>query len=274
MSVGVATLVHGRREHLAGQHALLRRQHDGPYVVVAMDDPGTAAWCRTLPAPPHVVELASDPLGLPLAAARNLAARTLQELGADTLVLLDVDCLPGPGLVHAYADAVAERPDVVWSGPVTYLPPPPPGGYPVDDLTSLDAPHAARPAPAPGEVRLGGDPDLFWSLSFALHADAWRRAGGFDEAYVGYGGEDTDFGQRVVRAGLDLGWVGAARAYHQHHPTTSPPVQHVADVVRNGRLFRDRWGRWPMTGWLDAFEERGLVRRDGDDYVVVQPAPA
>lgn len=274
MTPGVATLVHGRRAHLAHQHALVRRQHAGPYVVVAMDDPETAAWARALPDPPHVVEVAREPLGLPLAAARNLAARTLAQLGADVLVLLDVDCLPGPGLVRGYADAVAARPAVVWSGPVTYLPAPPDEGYPLDDLGSLDAPHAARPAPAPGETMLGGEPDLFWSLSFALHADAWRAAGGFDEAYVGYGGEDTDFGHRVVRAGLDLGWVGAARAYHQHHPTTSPPVQHLDDVVRNGRLFRDRWGRWPMTGWLDAFEERGLVRRVGDDYEVVAPAHA
>ncbi len=272
MTAGVATIVHGRREHLAHQHALVRREHDGPYVVVAMDDPGTAAWARTLPDAPHVVEVAGQALGLPLAAARNVAAAELQRQGADVLVLLDVDCVPGPGLVEAYAAAVAARPDVVWSGPVTYLPPPPAGGYPFDDLASLDAPHTARPAPALGETIVGGDPDLFWSLSFALHADAWHRAGGFDEAYVGYGGEDTDFGQRVVRAGLELGWVGGARAYHQHHPTTSPPVQHVADVVRNGRVFRDRWGRWPMTGWLDAFEQRGLVRRVGDEYEVVQPA--
>lgn len=29
-----------------------------------------------------------------------------------------------------------------------------------------------------------------------------------------------------------------------------------------------------MTGWLDAFEERGLVRRVGDGYEVVAPVGA
>ncbi len=31
--------------------------------------------------------------------------------------------------------------------------------------------------------------------------------------------------------------------------------------------FRDRHGRWPMEGWLRRFEEMGLVRRDGGDWV-------
>ena len=40
-----------------------------------------------------------------------------------------------------------------------------------------------------------------------------------------------------------------------------PPVEHVADIVRNARLFHDVWGTWPMQGWLDEFERRGLVHR-------------
>jgi GT2 family glycosyltransferase len=150
---------------------------------------------------------------------------------------------------------------------VTYLPPAPPDGYPLDRLVELDDPHPARPAPEPGRRVPGADPDLFWSLSFALSATAWESTGGFDEAYVGYGAEDTDFGRRVVTAGLAHGWVGAARAYHQHHPTRTPPVQHLDDILRNGRTFRERWGEWPMRGWLEEFERLGLVRRAGEDWV-------
>lgn len=116
---------------------------------------------------------------------------------------------------------------------------------------------------------MGGDPNLFWSLSFALHRDVWLRSGGFCEEYVGYGAEDTDFGSQAVAAGLDLAWTGSARAYHQHHPTKSPPVDHLDDILRNGRIFRRRWGRWPMTGWLEEFERLGLVVCDGDDWVAV-----
>ena len=42
-----------------------------------------------------------------------------------------------------------------------------------------------------------------------------------------------------------------------------PPVEHVDDIVRNAEVYRRRWGVTPMLGWLEAFEERGLVRRGG-----------
>ena len=37
-----------------------------------------------------------------------------------------------------------------------------------DRLPELDDPHPARPAPPPGELVPDADPDLFWSLCFAL----------------------------------------------------------------------------------------------------------
>ena len=112
-----------------------------------------------------------------------------------------------------------------------------------------------------GERITGGDPDLFWSLSFALHRRAWLRVGGFCEEYVGYGGEDTDFGRSVVSAGLELAWTGSARAYHQHHEVEDPPVRHLDDILRNAAIFHRRWGRWPMGGWLHEFERQGLITR-------------
>ena len=57
-------------------------------------------------------------------------------------------------------------------------------------------------------------------------------------------------------------WIGGAHAFHQFHPTADPPVAHVDDIVRNARIFYRRWGWWPMEGWLDAFEESGLIARD------------
>jgi N-acetylglucosaminyl-diphospho-decaprenol L-rhamnosyltransferase len=256
----VVTIAHGRRDHLAQQRRTLARQSEPAlaHVVVAMDDPDLAAPGA------RVVHVPRSPDGLPLAAARNAGAATALGLGADVLVFLDVDCLAASVLVASYGAVVREHPDAVWSGPVTYLDPPPPGGYDLAALESLDAPHPARPAPGPGEVRLGADPDLFWSLSFACAADTWRASGGFCEQYVGYGGEDTDFARVLGRRGIGLGWTGGARAYHQWHPVSRPPVEHLHDIVRNAALFHRRWGEWPMTGWLDELERRGLVAyRDG-----------
>ncbi|PKH41781.1 Glycosyltransferase, GT2 family [Nocardioides alpinus] len=255
----VVTVVHRRHEHLSRQRATLAGSSAAvDHVVVAMDDPELAAqdWC-TASLPRHSQ-------GLPLAAARNRGAEVALDRGSDVLVFLDVDCLADPLLVEAYADVVRDEPATIWSGPVTYLEPPPADGYDLSALAGLDSPHPARPAPARGERLDGADPDLFWSLSFACSAEAWRRTGGFCEDYVGYGGEDTDFARIAVAAGLDLGWVGAARAFHQWHPVSRPPTEHVDDIVRNAEIFRGRWGDSPMLGWLEAFEERGLVGRDVD----------
>lgn len=271
MKVGVVTVAHGRHEHLA----LQRRSLDastvlpGVHVLVAMDDAVLESWSPGGPVPTAVVPMpGAGPL--PLARARNAGVeRALQE-GAEVVVGLDVDCLASPTLVEGYARAAAgPHGDALLCGPVAYLPPPPPGGYDLDAVEHLALPHPARPAPEPGEVaRAGDDHHLFWSLSYAVTAATWRRLGGFDERYVGYGAEDTDLGRRAASLGIDLAWVGSARASHQHHPVSSPPVEHVDDIVRNAGLYHRTWGEWPMQGWLDAFEERGLVERLPDGRYV------
>ncbi|SDS29183.1 Glycosyltransferase, GT2 family [Nocardioides scoriae] len=267
--VAVVTVVRGRHEHLVRQQRSLSAGtvRPGRWVVVAMDDeeiePLLTAAADAVAL--EVVPLPCDPAALPLAAARNLGAARAIAAGATTLVFLDVDCLAGPELVAAYDAAVVDDPDVVWSGPVTYLP----DGLGEEQLArpwELDAPHPARSMPPPGQHVLGAPPELFWSLSFALSARAWERVGGFCEEYVGYGGEDTDFGFLVCARGLEHGWLGGARAYHQHHRVERPPVRHLDDILRNGAVFARRWGWWPMTGWLEEMQAQGLVVRDGDGW--------
>lgn len=254
-TVATITIAHGRHRHLLNQGRTLRQGTRVPEhrVVVAMDDPALEAPGA------HVVQLGRGPGGLPLAAARNLGAARGRELGADVLVFLDVDCLAGRRLVEDYEAAVTDEPEVVWSGPVTYLPPPSPLGYDLSALDRVDDPHPGRPAPGPGQRLPNPRPELFWSLSFALSRDTWSRIGGFCEDYVGYGGEDTDFGRLVVARGSRHGWVGGARAYHQHHDIESPPVRHLDAILRNAAIFHRRWGEWPMTTWLHDFEDLGLV---------------
>lgn len=260
----VVTVAHGRHGHLARQREHLLADPSVRHVVVAMDDPDLvrALTGRTRT---DVVDLPGPfPDGLPLAAARNAGATRAQQLGAGLMVFLDVDCIPGPELLGRYRSAAAREPGALLGGPVTYLPAgaelPPPGG----DWTPLRAPHPARPAPRPGALERAERPDLFWSLSFAVTPSTWALIGGFDPAYVGYGGEDTDFAYAARAAGVDLVWVGGADAYHQHHLVSSPPVEHVADIVRNATVFHRRWGRWPMSGWLADFADLGLVEWAGD----------
>ncbi|OUZ07263.1 sugar transferase [Aeromicrobium sp. PE09-221] len=263
------TVAHGRHDHLRRQQEALGAGTVpvDSYRVVAMDDPSLSRWRPTAAPFPLVETVEADAAALPLATARNRGAASALREGAELLIFLDVDCLPEGRLVESYVRAAREPRgrDAVLSGPVAYLPPPPAGGYDLGRLAAMADPHPARPAPPRGTVVRDDDGHtLFWSLSFAVTAETWQRIGGFDERYRGYGAEDTDFGQRARAAGVPIAWVGGARAFHQHHPTSDPPVQHLEDILRNARQFHRIWGWWPMRGWLDAFVERGLLERTDD----------
>ncbi len=266
MRTAVITVVHGRATHLRNQRAGLTRgtRTADVHVVVALDDHSVR---DTVGAPrPDVVVVDCASGGGPLAVAhgRNVGADAALAGGADLLVFLDVDCIPGTALLQRYHQ-VAGRPahaEALLCGPVTYLAPPGPSGYPLDALDAMVDPHPARPAPPDGVVVADDQHGLFWSLSFAVTSATWRRVGGFCERYRGYGGEDTDFAQCAAAAGVGMRWVGGAHAFHQYHPVSDPPVEHLDDILLNCIIFHDRWGWWPMSGWLAAFEDRGLIRRD------------
>lgn len=275
----VITIVSGRHDHLqAQQHSLaIGVVNPDHYVVVAMGDPEVAAVTATCPdLPADVISVQADPRQLPLAAARNAGAAHAIDAGAELLIFLDVDCIASPQLVERY-QAVAARNGMarsVMSGTVRYLPPPPPAGYDAVFCRRHGRPHSARPVPKPTELVAQVDPDLFWSLSFAVPSGTWQHLGGFCEGYVGYGGEDTDFAAIVDREGIAMWWLGGADAYHQHHPSSNPPVDHLDDILRNAATFHRRWGRWPMKGWLDQFREAQLAHLDEEGRWVVGPQTA
>ncbi|RBY81426.1 glycosyltransferase family 2 protein [Blastococcus sp. TF02-09] len=278
-ATALLTIVSGRHDHLRGQLLGLAASTRAPdwHVVAAMGDEGVRAVVDATPAPPGTRRVVIDvPLEddgeLPLARARNAAAAAALQRGAELLVFLDVDCVPSPGLLAGYVRAAADpavraaHGPVLLCGPVAYLP----AGIRVTsaaDLAGLPAaaaPHPARPAPPAGQLVAADDSQwwLFWSLSFAVTAEDWTRAGGFCEEYRGYGGEDTDVAATVRSMGGTLFWVGGADAHHQHHPVQDPPVHHLAAIVRNAAVFHRRWGWWPMTGWLEQFRSAGLADYD------------
>jgi GT2 family glycosyltransferase len=256
---------------VGGRGAHLRRQLEGldsnataadQHIVVALDDP-EALVITSGRAATRVVDCPVRGGPLPIATARNQGATAALDDGAELLVFLDVDCIPGSSLITRYQSAAArpEHADALLCGPVTYLAAPGPSGYPVD-VDGLVDPHPARPNPEPDDIVGSTDYALFWSLSFALTTDTWHRIGGFCERYRGYGGEDTDFACCAAAAGVGMRWVGGAHAFHQYHPVSYPPTEHLHDILRNAEIFYERWGWWPMGGWLSSFEAAGLIHCD------------
>lgn len=275
-TVAVITIVSGRHRHLRRQLQAFAHSTVRPdvHIVVAMDDPRIdAVVADSVPAghPIRVLHVTGEePGALPLAQARNAGARAAADDGATFLVFLDVDCIPGPVMVQRYLRSCSATADMrlLYCGPVTYLT----HDQKVFDPRELHRfvdPHPARPAPGPCQTRLSSELALFWSLSFAVRTADWLDLGGFHTGFRGYGGEDTDFAMCAADSGFRIAWVGGADAYHQHHPVSDPPVEHLEDILRNARVFHRRWDSWPMEGWLNAFAKQGLIRYDvaTDDWV-------
>jgi len=185
---------------------------------------------------------------LPLAEARNHAAINAS---GDFLIFLDVDCIPSSDLILKYQEH--QRSGQLLSGEIRYLTEKAMGNK--DVMSNLF--HLSTPDP----IRAGLSVvpyTLFWSLNFACSRETYWHIGGFDEAYQGYGAEDTDFSFTAEQKKVPIRNVQAC-AYHQYHPVYSPPLNHFADIIRNANRFFTKWKAWPMEGWLKAFEDKGLI---------------
>lgn len=265
MNVSVCTLAHGRHAHLANlvRGLVLSQEPPAELVIAVMQDER-----YDLPATPFPVrQIVLGAGGIPLARGRNTAARAAS---GELLVFLDVDCIAHPALVADYARLAPRFPGVLM-GEVGYLPEGATrGGIDHTCFDALARTHSERAGPPVGEAASCRDYRCFWSLNFALAAADFARAGGFDEGYEGYGGEDTDFGRVMVEAGLALWWVRGAKAYHQHHAHHMPPVHHLKSVLANALRFRDKWGEPTMQHWLRAFVLMGLIERDGDGFRILR----
>lgn len=258
MSVSVLTILRNRSAHLAELVEGLRRSDYQPEELIIIDMSDDPVALPSAPFHVHIDRFETD--GLPLAAARNRAASLAVH---DKLVFLDVDCIPMRHCIGLLADSLSEH-DALLCADIRYLGPDDArGSWDETDLLKRGRSHPVRSFPQTG-VREESNAGLFWSLAFALRRSTFEMLGGFDEGFTGYGAEDTDFGFRAARRGLKLLFVGEAIACHQYHDSYEPPVQHVADIVRNALEFHARWDSWPMEGWLQAFARIGLVSWTGD----------
>lgn len=259
MNTSVLTLVRGRRAHLVNlMHGLNAQAEPPDELVVAWMQPEIPT---DLPATEFPVRHIKVPgAALPLSRARNEASAAA---AYDGLIFLDVDCIPSPRLVARYREALA-REAALYMGEVRYLPADAvrfDTGHRLDfeRLDRLGHVHPARPRLTAAEAVHEPDHGQLWGLSFALPRADHERAGGFDEAYEGYGGEETDYAWRLAAAGIPLYWLAGARAWHQHHPLHRPPYPHFEAIIANARRFHARWRRWCMDYWLGMFRDAGLI---------------
>ncbi|NMH96980.1 glycosyltransferase family 2 protein [Pseudonocardia acidicola] len=206
---------------LARTWAALCAQTRPPAEVIITDD-GSATPPRSPRGGPPVRVVRQDDRGFRAAAARNLGAR---HATGEVLVFLDADTVPEPGFVEQIVRRIAVCPDVLAVGRRRHADLS--GLSPATVTAWLTGAGAAPPElPEPGWLRDGyrTSRDLLdadgRSFRFVISAVlACRRAlfadlGGFDERFVGYGGEDWDLAYRAWNAGAVLVHERDAVAWH------------------------------------------------------------
>jgi GT2 family glycosyltransferase len=186
--------------------------------------------------------------GARAAMARNAGARIA---GAPVLIFLDTGTLAGPGFVEGHLALHATQDEAPGSRVVigyTY-------GYRPFDPTPGLAEAVAELPPEAVRRRYGEDPSfqdcrhpefasvdfdasalplpwiMPWTVNLSVAAADFRRVGGFDETFEGWGVEDLDLGLRLYKSGARFHVSRAAWAIETPHERD--PAGHADNVTHN-----------------------------------------
>jgi len=195
--------------------ALARQDHPADRTEVLVVDDGS-------PVPPRVPDgvrlLRQEDRGFRVAAARNLGAAAATH---DVLVFLDADTAPEPGYLRAISRLPALAPDCVAVGRRRHADL---AGAPVDAPVERVGPERELPEPAwlvdayrRSRDLLDADDRSYRYVIGAVTACSralFAEAGGFDEGFSSYGGEDWEWAYRAWLAGAVLAHVPEAVAWH------------------------------------------------------------
>ena len=202
--ISVVVPTFGRRELLRETLASLARQEGaGSFEVLVVDDGADATlgvWVAALSLPLDV-RVIHHPVNRGRAAARNTG---IGQARGEIVLFLDSDMRVVPGFLAAHA-ALHDTRDVVALGHIVTAREIPRTPW-VEYTDSRGVHKVARDANIPPRYFMTGNS----SVSAALLA----RAGGFDEEFAEYGGEDTEMGYRLADHGGRFRHAEAAVAEH------------------------------------------------------------
>ena len=225
--ISVVMPVRDGQRHLAEQLEALSTQADevGWELIVADNGSQDAthgivrAAAETFPAAVRLVD-ASSHRGA--AFARNAGAKAAR--GA-LLAFCDADDRVAPGWLTA-AIAGLEHADVV--------------GGPLLDLTTPFTEDAPQVRSTVASSALGTV--VTSTCNLAIRRDAFMDLGGFDTSMPRYGGEDSEFAVRVLRAGLWVAEVDALRVYFRR---TVERGSALRKVYMTGHAEASLWKKHP-----------------------------
>ncbi len=233
-------------------------------VIVTMND--ELPKLPIAPFPIKTAAIKTNDSFLPLAAARNKSAEIAT---GNKLVFLDVDCISHPNLIEVFNHHL-EKEDAVYQGSVRYLISSwQQNKWIYSALEKQSAPHKLQGKEITNYNKALHPYELFWSLCFGIKKKTFFDIGGFDTGYRGYGGEDTDFAFMMRSHHIPL-YKTSALAYHQFHPSYSPPLNHLEEIVSNAHFFYQKWQILPMKKWLNQFAEMGYISLQDNQIEIIK----
>jgi hypothetical protein len=130
-------------------------------------------------------------------------------------------CSPGHAVkpYRSMVDLTAEESARVRAGEWTFAPP--------------------RATGAPKNREGQGEQVVFAGGLFVIHRDAYLQLGGFDERFVGWGGEDDAMTVKLRRAGIALSEIGDEPALHLWHPRSRDSTLGQPSYDANRALLAD-----------------------------------
>jgi peptidoglycan/xylan/chitin deacetylase (PgdA/CDA1 family)/glycosyltransferase involved in cell wall biosynthesis len=245
-----------RRETVVRTVAALDRQVHRDFEVIVVDDgstDGTAAALRSLSVPFPLTVLEQRNQGAAQARNAGVAAAT-----GDTLLFLDDDMEADPSLLQEHERSRREGADLV----IGDLPlhPESPQNVLSRGVGSWARARGERLAADRAEIPL---PDLLTG-QMSISRKSFERVGRFDVSFTRdglYGGEDIDFGYRVLKAGCRVVFNPAAishqyydvdpadflrRGYEAGRSEQDLILKHPerAEQLERGPHLHTRWSRW------------------------------
>jgi hypothetical protein len=211
--VGVVIPYYNQQAELERVLAGLQRQTYPRHLLrVVVADDGSTHPPRLPASTLDVGVVAQEDLGFRAAAARNLGAAAVRAGGAEVVCFLDADTVPEPGYLRAITRLPSILPDAVVVGRRRYA----------DPATGRELPEPrwlVDAYAASGDLRHLDHRSYRYLISsvMACSTALFDDVGGFDESFVGYGGEDWEFAHRALAGGAVLHHAGGAVAWH-HGP--------------------------------------------------------
>jgi glycosyltransferase involved in cell wall biosynthesis len=86
--------------------------------------------------------------------------------------------------------------------------------------------------------RLPAPWSLGWTSALSVSRSDFLRVEGFDEEFLGFGGEDVDFCHRLFKLGVSFSSVAETPVLHLPHPQTEPTTRSDSILRNKHRLHR------------------------------------